>query len=93
MHRVLPALYKEFVNAPMVPFVLPSVLQVSENGTPEEFREHILPNLKPVLTLEDPPQVFNISHIFKIPKDYSTIQFSFFLFIPFTDKLGFITTR
>ncbi|XP_046617682.1 SCY1-like protein 2 [Neodiprion virginianus] len=57
LHRVLPALYKEFVNAPMVPFVLPSVLQVSENGTAEEFKEHILPNLKPVLALEDPPQV------------------------------------
>ncbi|XP_012265187.2 SCY1-like protein 2 [Athalia rosae] len=57
LHRVLPALYKEFVNAPMVPFVLPSVLQVSENGTPEEFRTHILPNLRPVLALEDPPQI------------------------------------
>lgn len=57
LHRVLPALYKEFVNAPMVPFVLPSVLLVSENGTIEEFRDHILPNLKPVLALEDPPQV------------------------------------
>ncbi|XP_015597585.1 SCY1-like protein 2 [Cephus cinctus] len=57
LHRVLPALYKEFVNAPMVPFVLPSVLQVAETGTIEEFREHILPNLKPVLALGEPPQI------------------------------------
>jgi len=57
LHRVLPALYKELVNPPMIPFVLPSILQVMEVTEIEEFREHILPNLKPVLALEDPPQV------------------------------------
>lgn len=57
LHRVLPALYKELVNPPMIPFVLPSILQMMEVVEVEEFREHILPNLKPVLVLEDPPQV------------------------------------
>ncbi|EFN76018.1 SCY1-like protein 2 [Harpegnathos saltator] len=57
LHRVLPALYKELVNPPMIPFVLPSILQVMEVTEVEEFREHILPNLKPVLALEDPPQI------------------------------------
>ncbi|XP_012272341.1 SCY1-like protein 2 [Orussus abietinus] len=57
LHRVLPSLYKEFVNAQMVPFVVPSILQVAEDGTIEEFREYILPNLKSVLALEEPPQV------------------------------------
>jgi len=57
LHRVLPALYKELVNPPMIPFVLPSILQVMEITEIDEFREHILPNLKPVLALEDPPQV------------------------------------
>ncbi|XP_032671770.1 SCY1-like protein 2 [Odontomachus brunneus] len=57
LHRVLPALYKELVNPPMIPFVLPSILQVMEITEVEEFREHILPNLKPVLALEDPPQI------------------------------------
>ncbi|XP_029155271.1 SCY1-like protein 2 [Nylanderia fulva] len=57
LHRVLPALYKELVNPPMIPFVLPSILQVMEVSEVEEFREHILPNLKPVLALEDPPQI------------------------------------
>ncbi|KYN44375.1 SCY1-like protein 2 [Trachymyrmex septentrionalis] len=57
LHRVLPALYKELVNPPMIPFVLPSILQVMEVSEIEEFREHILPNLKPVLALEDPPQI------------------------------------
>nr|XP_050845293.1 SCY1-like protein 2 isoform X1 [Vespula vulgaris] len=57
LHRVLPSLYKELVNPPMIPFVLPSILQVMESCEIEEFREHILPNLKPVLALEDPPQI------------------------------------
>uniref|UniRef100_A0A0C9RB40 SCYL2 protein n=1 Tax=Fopius arisanus TaxID=64838 RepID=A0A0C9RB40_9HYME len=57
LHRVLPCLYKEFVNAPMIPFVLPSILQTLEECSAEEFSEHILPNLKPVLALEEPPQI------------------------------------
>ncbi|XP_034945369.1 SCY1-like protein 2 [Chelonus insularis] len=57
LHRVLPCLYKEFVNAPMIPFVLPSILQVVEACTVEEFSENILPNLKPVLAMEEPPQI------------------------------------
>lgn len=63
LHRVLPALYKELVNPPMIPFVLPSILQVMEVTELEEFREHILPNLKPVLALEDPPQVSTYFYI------------------------------
>ncbi|KAG8035942.1 hypothetical protein G9C98_003068 [Cotesia typhae] len=57
LHRVLPCLYKEFVNAPMIPFVLPSILQVLEECTVDEFTEYILPNIKPVLAMEDPPQI------------------------------------
>ncbi|XP_015127087.1 SCY1-like protein 2 [Diachasma alloeum] len=57
LYRVLPCLYKEFVNAPMIPFVLPSILQTLEECTAEEFSEHILPSLKPVLALEEPPQI------------------------------------
>lgn len=60
LHRVLPCLYKEFVNAPMIPFVLPSILQVLEACSAEEFSENILPHLKPVLGLEEPPQVMFI---------------------------------
>lgn len=63
VHRVLPALYKEFVNAPMIPFVLPTILQVLEESNVEEFREHILPNLKPVFALDDPPQVHKIATV------------------------------
>ena len=57
LHRVLPALYKELINPPMIPFVLPSILYAMETSSVEEFREYILPNIKPVLTLDDPPQI------------------------------------
>lgn len=76
LHRVLPALYKELVNPPMIPFVLPSILQTMEVTEIEEFREHILPNLKPVLALEDPPQVSknNIKYIIKINNEKNKIM-------------------
>ncbi|XP_076652342.1 SCY1-like protein 2 [Halictus rubicundus] len=57
LHRVLPALYKELINPPMIPFILPSILYAMETSSVEEFREYILPNMKPVLTLDDPPQI------------------------------------
>lgn len=57
LHRVLPALYKELINPPMIPFILPSILYTMETSSVEEFREYILPNIKPVLILNDPPQI------------------------------------
>lgn len=57
LHRVLPALYKELFNPPMIPFVLPSIIFAMETSSVEEFREYILPNIKQVLTLDDPPQI------------------------------------
>nr|XP_034191914.1 SCY1-like protein 2 [Osmia lignaria] len=57
LHRVLPSLYKELINPPMIPFVLPSIIYAMEKSSVEEFRECILPNIKHVLTLDDPPQI------------------------------------
>ena len=56
-YRILPCLMKEFVNPTMVPFVLPNVLLVSENCSKEEFSQHILPHLRPVMKMQDPIQV------------------------------------
>ncbi|CAG0912808.1 unnamed protein product [Notodromas monacha] len=55
--RVVPCLAKEFVNPPMIPFVLGPVLVVAEEASAEEFREYILPGLKPVLRIADPVQI------------------------------------
>lgn len=60
IYRVLPCLTKEFVNIPMVPFVLPNVLIIAENSTKEEFVKHILPALKPVMQIQEPIQILLI---------------------------------
>jgi len=60
LHRVLPCLAKEFVNHDMVPFVLPSALQIAEEATERDYVEHILPHLKPVMKITDPIQVLLI---------------------------------
>jgi hypothetical protein len=51
---------KEFVNPTMVPFVLPNVLLVTENCSKEEFSQHILQHLKPVMKMQDPIQVITL---------------------------------
>lgn len=60
IHRILPCLMKEFVNPTMVPFVLPNVLLVTENCSKDEYMQHILPHLKPVMKLQDPIQILLI---------------------------------
>lgn len=57
LQKILPALQKEFVNAPMIPFLLPSILQVMDECTNEEFTERVLPMLKQIFVIEEPPQV------------------------------------
>jgi SCY1-like protein 2 len=60
MFRILPCLVKEFVNPPMIPFVLPNVLLIAENSTDKDFVKHILPHLKPVMKIHDPIQILLI---------------------------------
>ncbi|XP_045104651.1 SCY1-like protein 2 isoform X3 [Portunus trituberculatus] len=55
--RVVPSLMQECVNTTMVPFVLPVILLVSERASREEYVEHILPHLKPIMKMTDPPQI------------------------------------
>jgi SCY1-like protein 2 len=51
---------KEFVNPTMVPFVLPNVLLVAEDCSRDEYAQHILSHLKPVMKMQDPIQVINV---------------------------------
>nr|CAG4651596.1 EOG090X018J [Triops cancriformis] len=60
LFRVLPCLVKEFVNASMVPFVLPCVLLIAQEASKEEFVHHILPHLKPVMKIQEPIQILLI---------------------------------
>lgn len=55
--RILPALFKEGINANMVPFILPSIFQISEMSTTEEYRALVLPELIPFFKIREPIQV------------------------------------
>merc|ERR1719318_1358933 len=57
LHRVFPCLAKEFVNHDMVPFVLPSALQIAEQASKDDFVKHVLPSLKPVMKIMEPIQI------------------------------------
>jgi len=59
-HRVFPCLAKEFVNHDMVPFVLPSALQIAEEASEKDYVELILPHLKAVMKISEPVQVLLI---------------------------------
>ncbi|KAG8237744.1 hypothetical protein J437_LFUL014287 [Ladona fulva] len=58
LYRIIPCLVKEFINASMVPFVLPNVLAIAQNCSREEFEVNILPHLLPVMKIQDPIQVY-----------------------------------
>ncbi|XP_044740222.1 SCY1-like protein 2 [Chrysoperla carnea] len=60
IYRIIPCLVKEFVNPPMIPFVLPNVLLIAENATKDEYIQHILPHLKPVMKIQEPIQILLI---------------------------------
>lgn len=60
VHRILPCLVKEFVNPPMIPFVLPNVLLIAEKTTNQEYVKHVLVHLKPVMKITEPIQVLLI---------------------------------
>ncbi|XP_021338936.1 SCY1-like protein 2 [Mizuhopecten yessoensis] len=57
LQRILLPLRKECVNPEMVPFILPNILQIAEQSTDEEYLVHILPILKPMFKLREPPQI------------------------------------
>merc|ERR1719167_1107520 len=60
LHRVYPCLSKEFVNHDMVPFVLPSALQIAEAASKDDYVKLILPSLKPVMKIMEPIQILLI---------------------------------
>ncbi|XP_068158038.1 SCY1-like protein 2 [Drosophila tropicalis] len=60
LHSILPYLVKEFINSPMIPFVLPNVLLIAEMSSQREYCDHILPHLKPIFKLTDPIQILLI---------------------------------
>ena len=44
----------------MVPFVLPSALQIADNASKADYVNHVLPSLKPVMKMMEPIQILLI---------------------------------
>uniref|UniRef100_A0A5K3FQU5 Protein kinase domain-containing protein n=2 Tax=Mesocestoides corti TaxID=53468 RepID=A0A5K3FQU5_MESCO len=57
LHRVFPQLAEEFSNKSMIPFVLPSILQIINMVSREDVAAYIMPRFKHVLALNEPVQI------------------------------------
>ncbi|KAJ3080871.1 hypothetical protein HK102_002750 [Quaeritorhiza haematococci] len=57
LHRkILPALLSEMKDNVISPFILPNIFWISERMSDRDFVEKVLPYLKPVFKMSDPPQ-------------------------------------
>ncbi|GAA5986364.1 hypothetical protein JCM11641_005356 [Rhodosporidiobolus odoratus] len=54
--KVLPSLLEETRKANLVPFLLPNILNIAKTMDNEAFREEVLPGLKPLFAVKEPPQ-------------------------------------
>lgn len=54
--KVLPSLLEETRKANLVPFLLPNILHIAGKMSPDDFRLEVLPSLKPLFALKEPPQ-------------------------------------
>ncbi|XP_044757713.1 SCY1-like protein 2 [Coccinella septempunctata] len=60
VQRVLHCLTRDLNQPVMVPFILPSVMDIAKSCTKEEYCSHVLPHLKPLMKIMDPIQVILI---------------------------------
>ncbi|CAO3672144.1 unnamed protein product [Rhizopus microsporus] len=54
--KILPSLLEELKNSQLLPYTIPNVFIISQSLTQHEFCELVLPSLKPVFLVRDPPQ-------------------------------------
>ncbi|PWO01388.1 hypothetical protein FA09DRAFT_327316 [Tilletiopsis washingtonensis] len=54
--KVLPALLELMNDRTLLPFILPNVFVISQNLSSIEFTSNVLPRLKPLFSVQDPPQ-------------------------------------
>jgi SCY1-like protein 2 len=54
--QILPSLLEELKDHSLLPFTLPNIFSITEKLTQQEFCEKVLPSLKPIFTIRDPPQ-------------------------------------
>ncbi|GAA5916469.1 hypothetical protein JCM6882_006468 [Rhodosporidiobolus microsporus] len=54
--KVLPSLLEETRKANLVPFLLPNILYIASKMDADAFRDEVLPSLKPLFAIKEPPQ-------------------------------------
>ncbi|KAI5480849.1 protein serine/threonine kinase [Pseudohyphozyma bogoriensis] len=54
--KVLPSLLEETRKAGLIPFLLPNILYIAGKMDTDSFRAEVLPHLKPLFGIKDPPQ-------------------------------------
>ncbi|GAA6058768.1 hypothetical protein JCM10212_001884 [Sporobolomyces blumeae] len=54
--KILPTLLELTLQTPLIPFLLPPILYISATLSNAEFQDRVLPSLKPLFTVKEPPQ-------------------------------------
>ncbi|EJD05722.1 kinase-like protein [Fomitiporia mediterranea MF3/22] len=54
--KILPSLVEEMKDTFLLPYILPNVFAISNSLTPSQFASLVLPSLKPLFALKEPPQ-------------------------------------
>lgn len=54
--KILPSLLEEMKDTHLLPYILPNVFSISTALSPAQFASMVLPSLKPLFTIKEPPQ-------------------------------------
>lgn len=54
--KILPSLLEETRKQNLIPFLLPNILHIASKLDPESFRSEVLPSLKSLFIIKEPPQ-------------------------------------
>ncbi|KAF5391896.1 hypothetical protein D9757_001705 [Collybiopsis confluens] len=53
--KILPSLLEEMKDSHLLPYILPNVFAISSTLTPTQFASTVLPSLKPLFAIKEPP--------------------------------------
>ncbi|KAF9471177.1 kinase-like protein [Pholiota conissans] len=54
--KILPSLLEEMKDIHLLPYILPNVFAISQTLSPSQFATTVLPSLKPLFVIREPPQ-------------------------------------
>ncbi|KJA27330.1 hypothetical protein HYPSUDRAFT_35179 [Hypholoma sublateritium FD-334 SS-4] len=54
--KILPSLLEEMKDVHLLPYILPNVFAISQSLSPSQFASTVLPSLKPLFVIREPPQ-------------------------------------